>query len=65
MKNNKSIKVSVWKVAIICSIVSLLLSLSLVYLYTLRTRHIEMICQIVSLDMENRLINYNCVEKEK
>lgn len=65
MKKQKSTKVSVWRIAILCSLVTLFLAIVLEYVYSLRTRHIEMVCQIINLDMENRLINYNCVEKEK
>lgn len=65
MKKEKSTKVSVWRITILCSLVSLFIAIGLEYVYSLRTRHIEMVCQIVNLDMENKLINYNCVEKEK
>ena len=65
MKKEKSTKVSVWRIAILCSLASLFTAVVLEYVYSLRTRHIEMACQIQALDMENRLIHYTCVEKEK
>jgi hypothetical protein len=65
MKNNKSIKTSVWKIAAGFSLLALIISLITTSLLVFRTRHIEMACQIIAMDMENRLIHYNCIEKEK
>jgi len=65
MKKQKSVKVSVWRIAILCSLASLFTAIILEYAYSQRTRHVEMACQIQAMDMENRLIHYVCLEKEK